>query len=345
MQMTTVPTIDVHAHVATPVADRMLAGHPDLLRQLAEDAATAGAQSTTYNQRQIAELIPKLTDPALRLHAMDAAGIDIQTVSATPAPRHWTDADLAQRYTRAANEEVAAHCAAAPDRLRPVVSVPLHHPDVAVTELAHAIEELDAVGVQISTSAGVGRELDDPTLEPFWTAAEAHGVPVLIHPWGCSLGPRLDVGYMFNHVGNPTETSVALSRLIFGGTLDRHPRLRVWGAHGGGWLPSYSGRADHAWEQRADARTCARRPSSYLRDIFVDALVYSPRALRFLVDEQGAQQVTIGTDYPFDMGVDDPLDRLRAAGLDDEEVDAIAYRSAIALFGDRLVAADARDSE
>jgi predicted TIM-barrel fold metal-dependent hydrolase len=331
-----VPTIDVHAHAATPGADAILAGHPELLRQLGEDAATAGPASSAYNREMIGALIPQMVDPALRLAAMDAAGIDIQTVSATPAPRHWMDAELAQRYTRAANEEVAAHCAADPDRLRPVVSVPLHLPEVALTELAYAVENLGAVGVQISTSAGTGRELDHDSLEPFWAWVEEHELPVLIHPWGCSLGARLDIGYMFNHVGNPTETSVALSRLIFGGVLDRHPGLRIWAAHGGGWLPSYSGRADHAWEGRPDARTCARKPSSYLRDIFVDALVYTPGALRFLVDEQGAGHVTIGTDYPFDMGVTDPLDRLRAAGLDAAEFDAVTSGSALALFGTRL---------
>ena len=330
------PTIDVHAHVATPGADSILAGHPELGRQFAEDAITAGPASAAYNREQIGALIPRLTDPALRLSAMDAAGVDIQTVSATPAPRHWTDPELAQRYTRASNEEVAAHCATAPERLRPVATVPLHLPALAITELEYAVDVLGAVGVQISTSAGAGRELDHPDLEPFWAWVAEHQVPVLIHPWGCSLGARLDIGYMFNHVGNPTETSVALSRLIFGGVLDRHPGLRLWAAHGGGWLPSYSGRADHAWEAREDARTCARRPSEYLREIFVDALVYTPRALRFLVDEQGAGHVTIGTDYPFDMGVDDPLDRLRAAGLDDREIDAVTSGSARALFGDRL---------
>jgi predicted TIM-barrel fold metal-dependent hydrolase len=335
-----VPTVDVHAHVATPGADAILAGHPDLARQFRDDALTAGAASSAYNAAQIGALIPKLTEPSLRLAAMDAAGVTIQTVSATPAPRHWTDPDLAQRYTRASNEEVAAHCAFSPDRLRPVATVPLHLPELAIAELEYAIDSLGAVGAQISTSAGAGRELDHVSLEPFWAWAEEQEVPILIHPWGCSLGARLDVGYMFNHVGNPTETSVALARLIFGGVLDRYPRLRVWAAHGGGWLPSYSGRADHAWESREDARACSRRPSEDLRQIYVDALVYTPRALRFLVDEQGADHVTIGTDYPFDMGVDDPLDRLRSAGLDAHEVEAITSGSAKALFGNRLTLED-----
>jgi predicted TIM-barrel fold metal-dependent hydrolase len=330
------PVIDVHAHAAVPQADTLLTRFPEFLEQLREDGATAGAASSEYNRTQIAALGPSLTDPALRIQAMDAAGIDVQAVSATPIPRHWLDEQTAAEFTRATNDGLAAHCAYAPNRLAAVASVAMHHPSVAVAELTRAVEELGAIGVQISTSAGRGRELDDSAFDLFWARAVDLDVPVLIHPWGCTLGERLDIGYMFNHVGNPTETSVALSRLIFGGVLDRFPALRVWGAHGGGWLPSYSGRADHAWEQREDARTCLRRPSQYLREMWVDSLVYTPEALRHLVSAMGSTHVTIGTDYPFDMGVDNPLERLSAAGLSAAEVDEIGSRSALALFGPRF---------
>jgi predicted TIM-barrel fold metal-dependent hydrolase len=333
------PVVDVHAHVAVPEADALLTRFPEFLEQLREDAATAGPASSEYNRDQIASLGPRLTDPALRLEAMDAAGVDIQTVSATPIPRHWLDEDTAAAFTRAVNDGIAAHCAFAPDRLAIVASVALHHPEVAIAELTRAVDDLGAVGVQVSTSVGRGRELDDPSLDPFWARAVQLNVPVLIHPWGCTLGERLNIGYMFNHVGNPTETSVALSRLIFGGVLDRFPQLRIWGAHGGGWLPSYSGRADHAWEQREDARTCVRRPSDYLRDMWVDALVYTPEALQHLIAVMGATNVTIGTDYPFDMGVDNPLERLSEGGLSDEQIHQVRSQSAFALFGERLARA------
>ena len=232
---------------------------------------------------------------------------------------------------------MADFCRAAPDRLVPVTTVALHLPDLATRQLRRAVEELGAVGVQISTTAAPGVELDDPSLSEFWETAVALDVPVLIHPWGCSLAERLDVGYMFNHVGNPTETSLALSRLIFGGVLDRFPDLRVWAAHAGGWLPSYSGRADHAWHQREDARTCEHPPSWYLRRMWFDALVYTAPALRFLVDSVGEDHVTLGSDYPFDMGVDDPIDRIEAALSDRAARAAVTSGSAQALFGPRLM--------
>jgi aminocarboxymuconate-semialdehyde decarboxylase len=127
-----------------------------------------------------------------------------------------------------------------------------------------------------------------------WEAAADLSAVIFIHPWGCSLGPRLSSNYLGNTFGQPAETALALSRLIFDGTLDRYPALKLLAAHGGGFLPTYIGRSDHAWENRSDARGCARRPSEYLRRIWYDALVYTPQALRHLVDAAGAVAVIPG---------------------------------------------------
>ena len=332
-------TIDVHAHAGTPEADRLLVNEPGFAAQLADEARSLGPVSAQYNRDHFAEVLPRLTDVDARLSAMDAAGIDVQTVSATPIARPWMSEDLAAEFIGAVNRAVVDHCALAPSRLAPVAAVALQHPALAIDQLKHAVLESGAVGVQISTSAAPGIELDHESLAGFWSTAVELDVPVLIHPWGCTLADRLDVGYMFNHVGNPTETSVALSRLIFGGVLDRHPDLRIWAAHAGGWLPSYTGRADHAWECRADARTSEHPPSWYLqRRMWFDALVYTAPALRFLVESVGSSQVTLGTDYPFDMGVDDPIARVIDAIADAATRDDICSRSASSLFGDRLAA-------
>ncbi|MEN2738415.1 amidohydrolase family protein [Microbacterium sp. X-17] len=329
-------TIDVHAHVGTPDADRLLTGEAGFAAQLTADAQALGPASAAYNREQFATLGRRLTALPDRLAAMDAARVDVQAVSATPIARPWMERPLADRYIGEVNAAVVDFCHQAPDRLAPVATVSLHLPDLAVQQLRAAVVDAGAVGVQISTTAAPGVELDDPSLSEFWETAVALDVPVLIHPWGCSLAARLDVGYMFNHVGNPTETSLALSRLIFGGVLDRFPGLRIWAAHAGGWLPSYSGRADHAWHRREDARTCAHPPSWYLRRMWFDALVYTAPALRFLVDSVGEDHVTIGTDYPFDMGVDDPIDRIEAALSDDAVRAAVTSGSAHGLFGSRL---------
>src|SRR5919205_1310076 len=292
-----VPAIDVHAHVAVPSADALLEGQPGLTRQRGIDAATLGPASLQLNLQQIAEIGPKLVDLDLRLAAMDAARVDVQAVSATPVPHLWADLDLATRHTAAVNEAVAAFCARQPDRLLPIGTVALQHPDLAVAQLETAVRDHGMRGVQISTSAGPGRELDDPSLAQFWAAAEELDAAVLIHPWGCTLGERLNAYYLFNSVGNPTETALALSRIVFSGLLERHPGLRIWSAHGGGYLASYVVRADHAWRARGDARTTEAPPSELLRRTWVDSLVYDAEQLRHLVAVMGPTQVTLGSDY------------------------------------------------
>ncbi len=119
------------------------------------------------------------------------------------------------------------------------------------------------------------------------------------------------------------ETAVALSHLIFAGVLDRHPSLQVLAAHGGGYLPTYLGRSDRAWHVRSEAKTCAKPPSAYLRQLWFDSVVHDERALRTLVDTVGAEQVCLGSDHPFDMGSDDPIGDLEASGLTAYEINAI----------------------
>ena len=216
--------------------------------------------------------------------------------------------------------------------------MPLHVPDLAVRELTRAVTETGLHGVEISTTAG-GRDLADPDFEPFWARAAELGAVVFIHPWGCSLAPRLDQHYLANIVGQPTETTVALSHLIFSGMLDRHPGLRIIAAHGGGYLPFYIGRSDHAWEHRPDARIPREKPSEYLRRIYFDSLVYQPAALAALIAQVGIDRVLLGTDFPFDMGVEDPLDRLDAVpGLEAQDRAAIRGGNAAALLAQSAAA-------
>src|SRR5665213_2152133 len=188
--------------------------------------------------------------------------------------------------------------------------------------------------VEISTSAGAV-ELSHPSLDCFWERAEGLGALIFIHPWGCSLGARLGEHYLANTVGNPTETTLAASHIVFSGLLDRRPGLRLLLAHGGGYLPIYIGRSDHAWAVRPEARTAQRPPSEYLRELYFDSLVYSPEALRALVGQVGAGRVMLGSDFPFDMGVSDPVERLAQAELGAGAFEAIRGATACALLGGR----------
>jgi predicted TIM-barrel fold metal-dependent hydrolase len=324
-------TVDFHAHLAAPAASELLAGSAGFGAELAAEQAAHSPASLAANQAQLARLGPQLTDPATRLAAMDAQGIDVQVVAPMPMHHYWADRELASELTRIKHEAVAEHCAAAPDRLIGLGTVPLQHPDLAVAALTEAVGKLGFRGITVSTSVD-GHELADPRHDPVWARAEELGAVVMIHPWGCSLGERLASNYLGNTVGQPVETTIALSHLIFSGTLDRFPRLRLCASHGGGYLPTHIGRSDHAWRMRADARGCVNLPSSYLRRIWFDSLVYTAPALEFLVASVGSDKVVLGTDYPFDMGITDPLERLEATSLPDEIREAIRTLNAWTLL-------------
>ena len=325
------PTIDVHAHLLLPEVEEAVAGHPGLAEARALDARRNGPAALAVNGPMVGARVPKLTDAAVRLTAMDAQRVDIQLVSPSPSHYHyWAEPQLAEKVCRLANEGTAAHCAKAPDRLHGLGLVPLQHPDLAVGLLDHALDQ-GLRGVEISSHAP-GHELSDPAYEPFWSRAEETGALVFLHPFGCSLDERLDQWYLSNTVGQPTENAVALSHLIFSGVLDRHPGLKLIAAHGGGYLPTHIGRSDHAWRARPDARGCEREPSSYLKQLYFDSLVHDPQVLRELLRAVGPERVLLGSDFPFDMGTDDPLGALRAADLPDTDFHSVRGKNAAALL-------------
>lgn len=324
--------VDAHAHALLPAIEEELAGHSGLDAHRALEDRRNGPAAQEVSARMVGERMARLTDPAVRLADMDAAGVDVQIVSPSPSHYHyWAPPQEAERIYRTANEGVAAHCARAPGRLHGLGLVPLQHADLATAALDHALEA-GLKGVEISSHAP-GRELSDPALDPLWARAAERGAVVFLHPFGCTLDERLDRWYLSNTVGQPVENAVALSHLILSGVLDRHPGLKVVAAHGGGYLPTHLGRADHGWRVRPDARGCAREPSSYLRNLWFDSLVHDPRALGRLVAAAGADRVVLGSDHPFDMGTDDPLAALRDAELDPADARAISGGNAAALFG------------
>ncbi|MFF1257406.1 amidohydrolase family protein [Streptomyces sp. NPDC058321] len=325
------PVIDFHGHLAVPAADALVAGTDGFAAELAAEQRAHSAESLTANRAQLQSLAPQLTDPTARLAALEAMGVDRQVVGPMPMHHYWADSDLAARLARTVNAAVAEHCGAAPDRLHGLGTVPLQHPDLAVALLDEAVERHGLAGISVSTTVE-GRELADPAHDDVWRRAEELGAVVFLHPWGCSLGERLATRYLGNTVGQPVENAVALSHLIFTGVLDRFPRLKLVAAHGGGYLPAYIGRSDHAWRVRPDARGCAEPPSTYLRRIWFDALVHSPRGLRHLVEQVGADRVVLGTDFPFDMGEPDPVGALDAAGLASADRAAIAGHNALGLL-------------
>ena len=334
-------TVDVHAHALVPAVDALVKDRPEKLAEPAAQRRASGAASSDYNAKVMRPTVhPKLTSVEERLADMDAYGIDIQVVSPTSLQHYyWADLDLARQVVRLTNETIAAECARYADRLVGLGNVALQHPELAVEQLEYCTRQLGMRGVEISTAIN-GVELDDPAFAPFWAKAEELGCVVFIHPSDISsLGERLNRFYLQNVIGRPIETTVALSHLIFGGVLDRHPGLKILAAHGGGYLPFYAGRSDHGYAVRPEARTAKHPPSEYLRRIFFDSLVYSPESLSHLIANAGAGQVVVGTDYPYDMGAYEIEQLIQAAGLSEQDQAAILGGNAVRLFGLEALAA------
>jgi aminocarboxymuconate-semialdehyde decarboxylase len=321
--------IDVHGHAIVPAAMALAGPEPAAQAARAAEMAILGPETQAVQERMIERIGPLLVDVEARLEALDRVGIDVQVVS--PSPAHycpWAQPALAERIARTVNEGIVAHCSQRPDRLHGLGYAPLQ---LAETALLDAMD-MGLHGVEISTFSP-GIELSSPALAGFWARAEELGALVFIHPWGCTLDERLSGSYMTNLVGQPVEHTVALSHIIMSGLLDRHPALRIVAAHGGGYLPFHPARMDHGWRVRPELTTPAEVPSSYLRRIWFDSVVYEPGLLATLVERVGADRVLMGTDFPFDMGVEDPVALVEASGLDDAARSAIRGGTAAELLG------------
>ncbi len=331
-------TTDVHAHLLLPGL------HAEVERRAPQEIAMAadlelrrnGPESLKASGTMIGARIPRLTDVGARLAAMDAQGIDRQWVSVSPNHFYpWAGEGLAGWITSETNRLVAEHVARAPDRLTGLGVVPLQHPDHVVEYLDDAVLGRGLAGVEISSSAG-DVELSDPRLEAFWARAAELRAIVFLHPFGCTLDERLDRFYLSNTVGQSVENAVALSHLIFSGVLDRHSELRIVAAHGGGYLPTAIGRSDREWRVRPEAHDCQLAPSAYLRKIWFDTVVHDAHAVRTLVETVGGTRVLMGSDFPIDMVVNDPVALVRGADLPVEITDRILHGNADALLTSRV---------
>jgi len=262
-----------------------------------------------------------------RLQIMDQQGVDVQALTINNFWWYAADADLARRIVLAQNEGLAQWVGRHPDRFVATASVALQHPELAAEQLQDGVKRLGLRGASIGGHVN-GEDLSLGKYDPFWSKAAELGVPVFMHPNGSENiikdGAFRGRGELGNIIGNPLETTYFLSRLIFDGTFDKFPRLKVVAAHAGGYLPSYFGRTEAACEYRGNAK-CAntKKPSEYLRsNIVIDTMVFSDEGLRHLVAEAGVSQVVYGTDVPFNWPVTVDL-VLNAKFLNDDEKIAI----------------------
>ena len=264
------------------------------------------------------EVTDRSWDPERRIEDMSRLGIDRQVLSPPPVMFcYWAEARAGQSFARMQNESVASIAARHSRHFVGMATVPLQDPAIAVEELRHARERLGLRAVEIGTCPG-GRDFDDPALFPFFEACRDLGMAVFVHPAAPLVGQeRLAKWHFPVIVGNPLETAVAISKLIFGAVLERLPDLRICFAHGGGAFPFTLGRLDHGWSVRPEGpEAIPRPPREYARRLHFDSLTHGAANLRFLVAQFGADRVAMGSDYPFDMGSPDPVAAIGAAELD-----------------------------
>jgi aminocarboxymuconate-semialdehyde decarboxylase len=311
-----VRTIDVHAHCVIPEAYALL-----------------GLKVQDHRGPGIDEVGPR------RIREMDAQGIDMEALSINPA---WyrAERDLAAQVIKIQNERLAEFCGKYPDRFVAFASVALQFPDLAVHQLEEGVKKLGLRGAAVGASVA-GEEFSDPKFHPFWAKAEELGVLIFIHPQSTpDLAKRFKGnGWLANTIGNPLDTTIALSHLIFEGTLDRFPRLRICSAHGGGYLPSYAARSDNSLRVAPDMDTgvkLKRKPTEYLKQMYYDTLVFTSEALRHLAAEVGVSQLVIGTDHPIPWQ-DKSIDHiLKTPGLSDADRRAILGETAAKLLKIKL---------
>jgi aminocarboxymuconate-semialdehyde decarboxylase len=312
-----VKTVDIHAHCAVPEAMALMnlkvTGQPNLPNVLV------------------------MTQPADRLRAMDEQGIDMEALSINP---YWYKADreVAQKIISIQNEKLAEACAANPERFVAFATVALQFPEMAAEQLEQGVKKYGLRGAAIGGSVN-GEELADPKYHPFWAKAEQLGVLIFIHPQGTAemnATTRFKGnGLLDNVIGNPLETTIALSHLIFEGTLDKFPGLKICAAHAGGFLPSYAGRSDQGCLTFPDrcTRKLAKKPTEYVRQLYYDNIIFTPEGMRHLVAETGPGQVVMGTDYPYPWTSTSVDLVLNTPGLSDADRVAILGGTAANLLG------------
>lgn len=304
-----VKTVDVHAHCAFPEAMALMG-----LKVNPETLVMSGE----------------------RIRAMDEQGIDVEALSINP---YWykADRDVAQKLIKLQNEKLAELCAAQPDRFVAFATVAMQHPELAVEQLEDAVKKFGLRGMSVGTHVD-GEELANPKFYPIWAKAEELGCLVFMHPIESpEFSRRLrGNGGLRNVIGNPLDTTIALSHMIFEGTLDRFPGLKICAAHGGGYLPSYAPRSDAGcvtFPDRCAAVPLKKKPTDYLRQLYYDTIIFTPEALRHLAAQVGSSQIVMGTDYPFPWtktAVDHILD---TPGFSEPERRAMLGETAARLLG------------
>jgi aminocarboxymuconate-semialdehyde decarboxylase len=310
--------IDMHAHILTEEMIRLMQGVSKAHAPFLTTTDTPYPSGLTTSSQGFTMTFPSRNSTTtwpegghnvdLRLEDMARTGIDVQAISPFVGSFLYDiPTEVNVEFCKLYNEEFARLKREHPGKFAPLATVPLQDGEAAAAELERAVKELGLHGVATSTSLATSN-LDDPRLEPFYAKLNELQVPWFIHPSFTPIAQRAPKYYLTNFIGNPLETTIAVAALIFGGVMERHPNIRCWTPHAGGFVPYQYGRLDHGYEWRPEPKgQIMKPPSEYLDAFLFDIIAHSAPALDYLVQTFGAEQVYLGTDYPFDMGLPDPV--------------------------------------
>ncbi len=324
--------VDIHCHRECAPAAEMMKVEAE---RVGFGALSFGSELTKeVNQQQLVDIKPKMQSLDERIADMDRMGIDIQAVSISPYQYYyWSEPGVGRDVSKLINDNLASAIGEKPDRFVGLGTVPLQNTEMAITELDRCVNELGFKGIEINSQIS-GEELSTPRLAPFWAKVEELDILVFIHTAGFTHADRLKDHYFINLIGHPIEATLAISRLIFDGVMENHPGLKIVVAHGGGFLPAYSGRMDHAYRARKDVREgLPDLPSEYLKRLHFDTMVFESDQLEYLINKFGPNHILLGTDYPYDMGEDDPLGLVnKVKGLNEQDCSSICGGNAARLL-------------
>jgi len=325
--------IDVHAHYVPPDSLK-LAGEIGRGHGLKLETNERGRSVVTRDGKPyLNQLKAEFSDLDLRLSIMDHQGVDMQALA--PAGSYffyWMPAADALEYARWLNDQIAQAAGKHPRRFVGLASVPMQDGAMAAKELERAVTQLGLRGVEIASNIN-GRYLDDPGFNPFWEAAQAIEALIFVHPNHVVGAERMKDYNLANLIGNPTDTSLSVAKLIFGGVLEQYPRLKFLLAHAGGFLPYTWGRLDRGYRiQDSAISKISQAPSEYLKRLYFDTITHSQIAVEYLVQNFGAEHVLLGSDYPYDMGDPEPVQSLRAIRIDDEQKKQVSGANACKLL-------------
>jgi aminocarboxymuconate-semialdehyde decarboxylase len=316
-------TIDIHTHILTLETAGLLSKAGAKVTITPDDAelSTLDVNGVVYKAFPTGGYdIPR------RLKDMDAAGIDVHLLSATPQTYLYNlDPDVSANLAAIQNDQMAKHVAAHPDRFMAIATLPLAQPARAADELKRVMTKHGFKGAMFASNVK-GTNLDDPMFEPLWAEAEKLGAFMFVHPNNIAGADRLKSYYLANLIGNPLDTTIAAASLFFGGVMDRYPKLKVMLAHGGGFTPYQAPRWEHGWKVRAEAKVHIKtQPKNIAGRFLYDTILHSDKTLEAMIGLVGIDKVMLGSDYPYDMAMLDCVKHVRALRISDEDKAAILY--------------------